>query len=292
MSDPIGFILLTHSSPHQMKRLINKLNEMFDNPPISCHHDFSKCDLSNHTFSENVSFVHPHIETRWGDFSLVEASILSLNEMYKRQDGPEWFVYLSGADYPVKPAERILSDLNSQSVDAYIEHMLIERSPENDRWRNLCYRRYFSRKIPNPFKNFKNGRKLNVGIKHPLLVKMFLPFSKSLKCYAGSQWFCGNRKTAKYIVNFVKKNEKLTSHYRTVTISSESFFQTILANAPGLRLSNQDWRYIDWSKGGSHPKTLTLDDLPNIINSNAHFARKLNLDRNSRLYDELDAIIE
>lgn len=291
MPHSIGFILLTHSKPRQMNRLISKLNEMFDNPPITCHHDFSKCDLSEYAIPPNVSFVRPHITTRWGDFSLIEASILALDQMYGSNEGPDWFIYLSGADYPVKPAEKILADLNSHSADAYIEHMLIEKNPSNDRWKNLCHRRYFSRKIPNPFKSYKNGRKLNVFLNQPLLVRLFLPFSQNLRCYAGSQWFSGNRKTARHIINFFKNDKAVVSHYRTVTIPSESFFQTVLANAPDLRLSNQAWRYIDWSKPGAHPKTLDSEDLPKILNSDAHFARKLNIDKDRQLYDELDKII-
>ena len=69
MSLSIGFILLTHRNPEQIYRLIAHLNRMFNYPTIVCHHDFSKCDLSVDTLPKNISFVRPHIETAWGEFS-------------------------------------------------------------------------------------------------------------------------------------------------------------------------------------------------------------------------------
>ena len=60
----LGFVILTHDNPPQILRLINRLVSMFDNPPIVCHHDFSKCDLDTNLFPPNVSFVLPHFVRR------------------------------------------------------------------------------------------------------------------------------------------------------------------------------------------------------------------------------------
>ena len=38
---------------------------MFDHPRIVCYRDFSKSDLPTEIFTENVSFIHPHIQTGW-----------------------------------------------------------------------------------------------------------------------------------------------------------------------------------------------------------------------------------
>ena len=41
---------------------------------------------------------------------------------------PDWFALLSGADYPIKPAEKILEDLQTTSADALIRHRVINGS--------------------------------------------------------------------------------------------------------------------------------------------------------------------
>lgn len=89
MPGKIGFILLTHSEPAQILRLVDRLNAMFHWPPIVCHHNFSLCSLSIETFSANVSFVRPHIQTKWADFSVIEATVRAIRQMYEVTEGPD-----------------------------------------------------------------------------------------------------------------------------------------------------------------------------------------------------------
>jgi hypothetical protein len=71
----------------------------------------------------------------------------------------------------------------------------------------------------------------------------------------------------------------------------ESYYQTIFCNAPHLKVSNNNWRYTDWSIESAHPKTLLSEDLPKICVSSAHFARKFDMDEDDRILEELDAIV-
>jgi hypothetical protein len=73
--------------------------------------------------------------------------------------------------------------------------------------------------------------------------------------------------------------------------ADESYFQTILANARDLKLNDQNWRYTDWLVEETHPKTLMLEDLPNLVASSAHFARKLDMDADQEIFEELDRMI-
>jgi hypothetical protein len=262
MTPAIGFVLLTHNRPHMFERLVAKLGAMFDAPPIACHHDFSKCDLRVESLPGNVSLVRPHVETSWAGFSEVEATARAIRLLYESPSAPDWFVYLSGADYPVKPARQILQDLRASSSDAHINAELIRPDAFTHPWHGLCYHRYCT-KEPNPF-------------------------SPGFKCYAGGQWFCANRRAAEYILEFHATRTALADHYRALRFTSESYFQCILANAPHLGLNEQTWRYTDWSAGGAHPKTLGMADLPALRASPAHFARKFDADADARILDELD----
>src|SRR5438045_3613582 len=112
MSKAVGFVILSHSNPQQLVRLVRTLQRVYDNPPIVCHHDFSQCPLFPVVLPSEIRLVTPHIKTRWGRFSVVEAGLRALEMLY-RDAAPDWFVLLSGADYPTMPAERVLADLNS-----------------------------------------------------------------------------------------------------------------------------------------------------------------------------------
>src|SRR6185312_4428849 len=125
MSPPIGFVLMVHDRLDQAARLIRKLNEMFGEPPIVCHCDLAKTHGFLADWPRNVSLVRPHVATGWGEFGIVEAAVRAIGQLYASPQPPDWFVFLSGADYPIKPAARILSELEGGPFDAYIAHELI-----------------------------------------------------------------------------------------------------------------------------------------------------------------------
>ena len=293
MTATIGFVLLTHTKPTQTQRLVNRLNVMFDEPPIVCHHDFAKCALPIKEFPTNVSFVQPPSPTGWGTFPTVEAALRAIKQMYDAPASPDWFVLLSGSDYPIKPAATIRSQLEGSPYDAYILHDLIQYNNwKDDWWLRLCYERYCTKTwyYPSLTKRLRPMRRALV-LKHPLLTRPFLPFSDHFRCYAGQFWFTANRRAAEYILRFYATRPRLASHYRSSHVPNpeESYFNCVLGNAPGLKLDNNDYRYIDWSRGGPHPKTLGMEDLPKLLSSTDHFARRLDIDHDARILDELDA---
>jgi Core-2/I-Branching enzyme len=284
MNPPIGFALATHSNPRQLERLVSRLNAMFDHPPIACHHDFSQCALSTDRFPKNVSFVRPHLRSAWGAFSLVQVFIRAIEQLYAAPVNPDWCVLLSGADYPIKPAAQILNDLQAGGYDAHICHEWIRAGALETVWQKVSYERYCWKWIRVPLTNKR------LILKHPLLTRPFLPFSKKFRCYSGSDWFSTNRRATQYLVESYKSNVKLANYYRQVFIPSESYFHTILANAPALKLKNDNWRYTDWLPGSPHPRTLGLADLPKLLASPAHFARKFDLNHDAAVLDQLDEI--
>lgn len=84
---------------------------------------------------------------------------------------------------------------------------------------------------------------------------------------------------------------RLIRYYSDKEVPEESIYQTVLCNAPGLRLCNGNKRYADWRLGGTipHPTHLGLEDLPKMLESGHHFARKFSMHgTGGRVLDELD----
>jgi hypothetical protein len=296
MTPTIGFVLLTHNKPHQILRLISTLNHLFDHPPIACHHDFSKCNLPDNQITSKVNFVKPHLNTGWGKFAIVDGVLLALNLMYKKDNSPDWFILMSGADYPIKPASQILNDLASSPYDVHIRHEEISYDAPQRSWQELCYQRYCTRRFKIPWMNRKfKFTKRELNLKHPFLTTPFVPFSPKLRCFAGEHWFCANRKAAEYLLNFYRSHPKLAAHYRSLdrysVVPEESYYQTVFCNSDSLNISQNHWRYIDWSEGGFHPKTLRKEDIDAIRTSPAHFARKFDVDIDSDVLDLIDSEI-
>lgn len=289
MSAPIGFVLLTHTQPEQIRRLVRTLNSLFDRPPIVCHHDFSHSQLPSEVLTDNVSLVLPHQQTEWGDFSLVDITLRALEALHARHK-PEWTVILSGSDYPIKRADVIWHDLQESGFDAHIDCKWIDLNLTPEQWYRERQRRYYTwwLRIPPLLARFTPSKKPRVRLKPMWLFRPALPFSKNFRCYSGVQWFSLKSNAVEYVLHFHRSNPKVTAHFRRVMFSDEAYFHTILGNAAKLRINPESWRYIDWSPGSVHPKELHMDDLPNLLASRAHFARKFDLSRSRDLLDELD----
>ena len=91
MSVPIGFVILVNpfNKVEQTERLIRKLNQMFNAPPIACHHDFSKNPAFIADCPSNVRVVQPHVNTKWADFSCIEAAIKALRLLFCGSETPD-----------------------------------------------------------------------------------------------------------------------------------------------------------------------------------------------------------
>jgi len=307
MSPPIGFVLLVNpfNPLAQSARLIRTLNRMFDHPPIACHHDFGKNPQFIENCPANVRLVRPHVNTRWGDFSCVEATIRALRLLYSGAEGPEWFVFLSGSDYPIKSAGKILADLGAVSCDGHIEHSLVSEGslayppdPDNlqgwrgEAWLKHCHKTYCSLRVDVPGINrYLRFSKRTFWLEHPFFTRGRLPFTPEFKCYAGEVWFSANHRSARRIIDFYEQDRRVTAHYRKTLVPEESYLQTVLANTPDLKLSRNYLRYVDWSRGGSNPKVLTMADLPQLMKSGAHFARKFDESVDAAILAELDKLI-
>ena len=295
-SGVIGFVLLTHNKPAQIIRLINTLNYMFSYPPIACHHDFTQCALPTDAITENVSLVRPHLQTGWGKFSVIDAMLKALQLLLESKDPPEWFILLSGADYPIKSADRILNDLRASPYDAHIQHEQLSYGRNESAWRE-CYSRYCVKKFMVPFLSRKlHLTRRAITLSHPWLTTPFIPFSRDFHCFAGEHWFSANREAAQLLLDHHSTRPSLAVHYRrletfSTIVPEESYYQTILGNEKRLKVSQNFWRYVVWSDEGVGPKILTLDDLPNMIASSAHFARKFDMEHDYAIFEELEGVI-
>jgi hypothetical protein len=269
---PIGFVVLSHSEPQQLLRLVKTLGRLFDDPPIACHHDFDQCALPEELFPENVRFTRPHVTTKWGHISVPMAALKAVRLLLETSD-PDWYILLSGSDYPVSPPDKILEELRYGGYDVYLDHREIRHKtipPDQSashgfsrpEWIEVAYRRYCSAVPRLPYAADR-------------LLQLLNP-DRPPHIFGGDFWFMANRKAIAKLRG--PSIERLIRYYRKRFAPDESLFQTALCNEPDLRICPKSLRYEDWSAGGSHPKLLTVEDLPDIRTSGAHFARKFGPD--------------
>lgn len=299
MKPPIGFVLVTHSHAEQTLFLCERLSEIFGDPPIAIHHDFSQSPLNKASFPKNIHFVEKWVPTSWGNISVVDALLSALRLLYTTGD-PDWVTSLSASDYPIKTAGRILSDLRSTKFDGFLDSRRIqdpgtpfvneglgELSFKHPRYHQFAFNRYVAIPLMTP----RMAKRLRTPVekwclRSKFLTSRFTPFHDSFECYGGDAWFTVNRRAASRLLDETPAWQTLKEHYKARSVPEESFYHTLLGNAPGFNLSPENLRYTDWKGCYAHPRTLGREDFPRLLASNDHFARKFPFDPN--LLRELD----
>lgn len=312
MSPRIGFVILSNRGGSQLARLVGRLVELYEDPPIALHHDFGQGSLDTDQLtdvSKHLSIVAPHITTGWGKFSVVTAALKALELLYPKppadEIGPDHFVLLSASDYPVRPAEYVLDDLRHSNADAFIDYRraglqrsaaLAEHGPgspamshfesaENSR---VLYRRYLAAQLYAPrLRTLPDGsRRLGRSTLALPFDSPWHPFSAERPCFYGDHWFTANRAVATRLLQPSKFDLAVQRHLRLRASADECYYQSTILNEPSLVVERDNRRFAKWNGGGAHPQWLTCEDLPDIARSGAHFARKIAPD--SPLLDELD----
>ena len=302
MKPKIGFSLVTYDRPQQTLHLCKRLNVMFGEPPIVIHHDFSQAHLDKTQFPKNVDFVKDWHKTSWGVIQVVDAQIASLR-LLNEVASPDWSVLLSTTCYPIQTAEQMLADLSTDAVDAFFDLRPIADLGQkyvNEGLGELAFNhpRYaqgaFNRDVALPLISPAMARRLKQPLeawvlKSRLLTRRLTPFDGSLKCFGGDTWFTASRSVVELLITESPLWRRLHDHYASRIIPEESFFHTLLGNTPGLRLSPDNLRYTDWRGCYAHPRALGREDIPRLLQSTHHFARKFDFDPS--VFAELDEAV-
>jgi len=263
----IGVLILAHSNPEQLKKLISALTPDFE---VFVHID-KKTSIPVDFVQHPKAHIIKKYKIFWGDYSITRATI-DLFDMAYRQDC-DYFLLISGSDLPIKTNREIIAEIEEDPLKNYVEYATLPWSAFNlegglDRLRlfwetprgaNLYYR------IKG--KAFSIFRALQVKFN---LRRKLLPITY----YGGSEWLNLSREATGYIRDYIARNPDYIRKFQYTKISDEIFFHTILMNSPfAPKTVNDNKRLIIW-EGRQSPKVLTIADLDTITASKAFFGRK------------------
>jgi hypothetical protein len=278
------YLILAHQRPRQVARLIDRLDT--GNATFLLHIDAKTDDasffppLESTMRQENVHLV-PRGKVHWRLSGHVEATLRGMKVAFREAPGFDYVGLLTGADYPIKRAATIEGLLAQRSGSCFIQH---RRLPRPD-WGNdeggleRIERRWF----------WWRGRLICIPTRaFPFVPKRTMPHGHTP--YQGMAYWWLPRDALEYVAQFVAANPGYLRFFRRVLSSSESFFQTILANSAFRdRLVDDDLRYVDWSGGGEHPAVLTVSDFPKLASSPGLLARKFDEDVDREVLDRIDS---
>lgn len=276
----VAHLILTYTNPKLTERLIKRLSHPKFDFYIHVDKKFSiKPYLYLQQYS-NVFLVHNREDVRWAGYNTIKATFKCIKEIASTGIKYDYINFISGQDYPIKSADYMVDFFKRNTGKEFIEFESIEEN-----WLEALPRitKYH-------FVNFTFRGKYSLE----RLVNLFTPKRKmpgDLKPYGKSMFWILSTECAKYVVDYVESRPQLERFFLFTWGSDEFVFQTILMNSEYKnKLVNNDFRYIDWSAGGSHPKTLTLQDFEALKNTDDLFARKFSATAQSKLLDMLDQL--
>ena len=122
------------------------------------------------------------------------------------------------------------------------------------------------------------GRLLNSVLRLRSAFKPPRTFPSCARAFGGSSWWNLSRAAAEYVLHFVEQHPDYRAYHEHSLCPDEIFFQSILLGteyADSHEIVNDELRYLEWVEGASHPRDLSVADVPGMLESGKPFARKI-----------------
>ena len=299
----IAYLILAHTDPYQLKRLIQALS-VEGQVSFYVHIDARK-DLS--VFKDEVSslsnvyFLRERKKIYWAGYSICEAEKLLLKEALSSKTEFDRFVLLSGLDYPLWSNDKMFAYYQAYPKAVYMAGYNLSKVKE-------------PKKIPQRIEtyHFRDLPIDNAILRHYIVGGMMklmniLPFRKrkyietegcQLSIYGGSQWFNIPRSCAEYLLKKMD-DPNICRYFKTSFAPDELLVQTIIFNSdfkkdaiiclddgiyPGLEKTTIS-HYIEY-KGAQ--KVFSSIDYEKLIKSGKMFGRKFQTGISDDLLNRID----
>jgi hypothetical protein len=274
----LAHLILAHAHPGQLSRLVNALAHK--DADIYVHID-AKSDLADFAHlnkQPQLYFIKNRVSVFWGTYSMVSATLNSFEEILEHQIPYSHINLLSAQDYPLAPSDHIHDFLATNADKTYMHSLYIPDDWDEAMERITTYN--FG-----DYK-FKGHYLLQHAVKF-LGIRRKMP--RGVEPYGRSQWFTITPLCARYVIDYLNEHPRMKRFFRMSFAPDEFVFQTVLMNSPHkASLVNDNLRYIDFSNGGYHPKTLTSGDAMTLLNSGKLYARKFDQEKSSALLEFID----
>ncbi|XP_027062240.1 beta-glucuronosyltransferase GlcAT14A isoform X1 [Coffea arabica] len=199
--------------------------------------------------------------------TMIASTLQAIAILLKESKNWDWFINLSASDYPVVTQDDMLHVFSNLSRNLnFIEHTQLRGWKLNQRAKPI---------IIDP--GLYLSKKSDIAT---TTQRRSLP--TSFKLFTGSAWVILTRSFVEYCIwgwdNFPRT---ILMYYANFVSSPEGYFHTVICNTEEFRSTaiGHDLHYIAWdTPPKQHPKSLTIKDFRQMVNSSAPFARKFHKD--------------
>jgi hypothetical protein len=277
----LAHLILVHNNPEQLNRLLNRI--VYSNSDVYLHID-KKVPFEQFEYLKslpNLYFINNRTAVGWGNYSMVKATLIGMQEILDTQKNYSHINLLSGQDYLLKPISEIEQFFFANCDKSYMQSLSIYHEWLESKDRLIKY-------------NFGD---LSIPFKYRIqgIINRILPNRKipsNMEPYGSSQWLTLTPESINYVLKFLKENPKALRFFKWTWAIDEIIFQTILLNSPFKEsIVNDNKRYIKFENNELNPKVLKISDADTLLQSGKFFARKFSLQQDSQILDLLDKVL-
>ena len=269
----IAFILLCHKDAPAIIAQAERLSATGDYVAIHFDARAAATDYAAITRAlagnPRVVFAKKRVRCGWGGWSLVRATLNTLEVAVRSFPDATHFYTLSGDCLPVKSASYAHRFLDAADRD-YIEAFDFFTSgwiKTGLREERLIYRHWFNERD----QSWLFYQSLN--LQRALGLRRRIPADIAVQI--GSQWWCLRRGTIEKILKFCRKRRDVVRFFSTTWIPDETFFQTLVRHlVPEREIECRTLTFKMFSDYGM-PVTFYNDHYSFLISQNYLFARKI-----------------
>ncbi|MDG4649989.1 DUF5928 domain-containing protein [Roseibacterium sp. SDUM158017] len=269
----IAFILLCHKEPETVVRQAERLTASGDG--VAIHYDarapaedFARLRAALGG-NARVAFAARRVKCGWGEWSLVRATLNTLEAAAAAFPDATHFCMISGDCAPVKSAAHAHAVLDAADRD-HIESFDFFASDwirTGLRRERLVYRHVFNERT------HKRLFHASMDLQRRLRLERRIP--ADLQVMIGSQWWCLRRATVEAIMTFIAARPDVVRFFRTTWIPDETFFQTLVRHlVPDAEIENRSPTFKLFSDYGM-PVTFHNDQYDFLLAQDHLFARKI-----------------
>lgn len=257
----IAYFMLVHRYPQQFKRLFKAIYHEKNHYVIHVDkrasrsiHDDITLFLSHYL---NASMLESK-DAIWGGYSLVDAQLRAIEKFVTSDAKWDYFINLSGQDFPLKNQEMIMRYLSQFDCCEFIK--IVNQN---------IFRPETMHRIKDYVQEIEGELVISTSANRPFL--------QGITPYIGNQWMILSKGFCEFLT-YSPELEYFKSFYRNTLIADESFFQTVLMNSTfKSRIIYDDKREIDWVASSDiklRPRDFLSADAEMLIKSKNLFARK------------------
>jgi hypothetical protein len=251
----VAYLVLAHNTPRNVSRLAAALRH--PSHQIFIHVD-GKADISSFrpAAAADATLLAQRVPVYWGDFSQVRASLALLRKAFEASTRFDYFVLMSGSDYPLYRAE----DLNGFFASARgLEFISTVPIPCEAAGKGADRMTAFKPAGDPASLRYRAAALATRAVRHS---RNHAKALGSMTPLAGSSWWAISRSAAQVVLEFVDRQSEKVRFFENTVCPDESFFQTIIGNSNRSHRIRRALVYADWSGGGSSPALIAERHLP------------------------------